>query len=209
MFDNLISTTIVATVYDAGTIIAADKQGTMMPTMDKLPYEVTKIVQLSGFTMAGVAGLPKMLEVLGEVRRVFESWEKLYGREVSPDGQFNFLKQAPLILPIGKEGVASSILMAAFAHDTGKGRVFSFAPSFAMEVLNYAAIGSGGEACLSSLELCRYRTDMSFEEAVRQVANALRYSHGKNAGVGGKFLGYRLDAGGMRDISVLLNSREA
>ncbi|MBI5045944.1 MAG: hypothetical protein HZC14_03020 [Candidatus Niyogibacteria bacterium] len=208
MFDNLKSTTVVSAVYGSGAIIAADRQATGGHDLHKLPYDVFKIVGLTDFAMAGISGFPKTLETLEEVKRVFGLWKILYDREVSIEGQFNFLKRVPLIVPVGKEVTVSGILMAAFDRDIGKGRVFLFDPALAMEIPNYAAIGSGGTACFSALELGQYRTDMRFEEAVRKVSGALRYSHEHNAGVGDNFFGFQLDAGGIREISSLLNAKE-
>ncbi|MCH7883121.1 hypothetical protein IIA95_01760 [Patescibacteria group bacterium] len=212
-FENeLTGTTVVAVVYREGSIIAADMQGTWMPVMEKIHKNIRKLVQIGGYSVVGFAGIPTVLKNIRNIKTIFDSWNNFYGKEITPDGQFNILsRQLPFWM--GNDKMPIGLILAAFDTEYQKGRIFQIEFTISIEFgedddgAGFTAIGSGAKTALDQLEGRGYSIASSYEEALRMVYDALLFSHKKNAAVGDTYFAYQVTARGVKDISEEINSQ--
>lgn len=200
-------TTVVALLYREGAMIAADMQGTWMPMMDKLHEDFKKLEQVGHHSVIGFAGVPSVgLKIIRNTKMVFDLWKHLHEKSITPDGQFQLLLNS---LPApANANLQISFILATFDTEYGRGRIFQIEPSIQLESVGYIAIGSGARAAINWMQGEKYSRTSSADKAVCTIRKALTLSHETNAGVGDRYLAYRVDENGVRDISSEINSGE-
>lgn len=166
-------TTIVATTYADGVVMAGDRrvtQGNLIAIRD-----VEKVFPADEYTAIGFAGAAGFGAELVRLYQVeLEHYEKLEGASLSVDGKANRLSM--LIrnhLGLAMQGLAVVPLLAAYDPDQDRGRIFSYEVTGGRyEERGFEGVGSGSLFAKGSLKKL-YRPDASREHAVLACLQAL------------------------------------
>jgi proteasome beta subunit len=185
-------TTIVATTYPGGVVMAGDRRATMGNVIAQRDIEkVYPADEYSCVAMAGSAGLG--LEMIRLFQTELEHYEKIEGSTLSLDGKANRL--ASLIrgnLGMAMQGLAVVPLFAGFDHYTSEGRIFSYdATGGRYEEHAFYAVGSGSVFARGSLKKL-YRDDLSETECVTVTIQALYDAADDDSATGGPDLTRRI-----------------
>jgi proteasome beta subunit len=178
-------TTIVAVVYAGGVVMAGDRRATMGNVIAQRDIEkVFPADDLSCVGIAGTAGLAIEMVRLFQVE--LEHYEKLEGSTLSLEGKANRL--ASMIrqnLGMAMQGLAVVPLFAGWDADDAKGRIFSYdVTGGRYEEHGYHAVGSGSMFARGALKK-RYRDDVTQDEAVALVVDALYDAADDDSATGG------------------------
>ena len=178
-------TTIVAAAFEGGVVLAGDRRATagnmiMQRDIDK----VFRSDEFSGVAMAGVAGVGIELIRLFQVE--LEHYEKLEGHALSLEGKANRL--ASLVrgnLGGAMQGLVFVPLFCGYDEDTGVGRIFSYdVAGGRYEEHRFHSIGSGSVFARGSLKKL-YREDLSEQECVTALVQALYDAADDDSATGG------------------------
>lgn len=185
-------TTIVAATFDGGVVMAGDRRATMGNVIAQRDIEkVFPGDELSCVGIAGTAGIAVEMVRLFQVE--LEHYEKIEGTTLSMDGKANRL--SALIrgnLGMAMQGLAVVPLFAGFDESTLKGRIYSYdVTGGRYEETSFHSVGSGSVFARGSLKKL-YRDDLSEEECVTAVIQALYDAADDDSATGGPDLTRRI-----------------
>ncbi len=178
-------TTIVAVVHSGGVVMAGDRRATMGNIIAQRDIEkVFPADDLSCVGIAGTAGIA--IEIVRLFQVELEHYEKLEGSTLSLEGKANRL--ATMIrnnLGLAMQGLAVVPMFAGWDPDDGKGRIFSYdVTGGRYEEHGFHAVGSGSVFARGALKK-RYRDDVTQDEAVELVVDALYDAADDDSATGG------------------------
>ncbi len=185
-------TTIVAATYDGGVVMAGDRRATMGNIIAQ--RDIQKVFPADEFSAVGIAGTAGLaVELVRLFQTELEHYEKIEGVTLSIDGKANRL--AALIranLGLAMQGLAVVPLFAGYDLDAEQGRIFSYdVTGGRYEETAFHSVGSGSLFARSSLKKL-YRDDLTAEEAVMAVVQALYDAADDDSATGGPDLTRRI-----------------
>jgi len=178
-------TTILALKYEAGVIIAADRQATEGYQIASRHIEkVHKADEYSAIAIAGAAG--PCLEMVRLFQVELEHYEKIEGEVLALEGKANKLAQmVRQNLPAAFQGLIVVPILAGYDLRKNEGRIFKYdVTGGRYEEGDYYATGSGGKDARNTLKKF-YRSGMSRQEAVRLALEALLDASEEDVATGG------------------------
>jgi proteasome beta subunit len=193
------ATTIVAATYDGGVVMAGDRRATMGNLIAQ--RDIEKVFPADDFSLVGIAGTAGIAVELVRLFQVeLEHYEKIEGTSLTLDGKANRL--ATMIrgnLGAAMQGLAVVPLFAGFDVDTSAagdprhaGRIYSYdVTGGRYPEQYYHAVGSGSVFAKSALKKL-WRAELSEEEAVAVVIEALYDAADDDSATGGPDLTRRI-----------------
>jgi proteasome beta subunit len=178
-------TTILALKYEAGVLIAADRQATEGYQIASRHIEkVHKADEYSAIAIAGAAG--PCLEMVRLFQVELEHYEKLEGEVLALEGKANKLAQmVRQNLPAAFQGLIVVPILAGYDVRKNEGRIFKYdVTGGRYEEGDYYATGSGGKDARNTLKKF-YRSGMTQEEALRLALEALLDASEEDVATGG------------------------
>jgi len=179
------ATTVVAVRCADGVVMAGDRRATAghlisYRTMEK----VFPADRHSGVAIAGAAG-PAM-EMVKLFQLQLEHYEKVEGGSLSLEGKANQLSgMVRSHLPAAMQGMAVVPLFAGFDTRRGVGRLFEYdVTGGRYEESDFAATGSGSLHAGTVIKL-GYREDLTTDDAVELLINALFQAADEDSATGG------------------------
>jgi proteasome beta subunit len=178
-------TTIVASCFDGGVVMAGDRRATAGNLI--AVRDVEKVFQADEYSVVGYAG---SAGIGAELIRLFqvelEHYEKLEGVTLSMEGKANRLGMLLRTnLGLAMQGLAAVPLYAGYDLELGKGRIFSYdITGGRYEEQRFHAIGSGSLFARGALKKL-YREEASQEEAVAACLQALYDAADDDSATGG------------------------
>ncbi|WP_020573842.1 proteasome subunit beta [Actinopolymorpha alba] len=178
-------TTIVASAFDGGVVMAGDRRataGNMIAVRD-----VEKVFQADEYSVVGFAG---SAGIGAELIRLFqvelEHYEKREGTLLSTEGKANRLGMLVRSnLGMAMQGLVAVPLFAAYDLETGSGRIYSYDPTGGRhEERNFHSIGSGSTFARGALKKL-YRKEADQREAVLACLQALYDAADDDSATGG------------------------
>ena len=185
-------TTIVASQFVGGVVMAGDRRATMGNVIAQ--RDIEKVFAADDHTGVGIAGSAGIAVELVRLYQVeLEHYEKIEGTQLSMDGKANRL--ATLLrgnLGLAMQGLAAVPLLAGFDVAKERGRIFSYdVTGGRYEELDFHAIGSGSYFARGSLKkLFDPRHDRA--AAVATVLQALYDAADDDSATGGPDLSRRI-----------------
>jgi len=185
-------TTIVAATFPGGVVMAGDRRATMGNIIAQRDIEkVFPADEYSVVAIAGTAGLA--VEMVRLFQTELEHYEKIEGTTLSMDGKSNRL--AALIranLGLAMQGLSVVPLFAGYDLNADQGRIFSYdVTGGRYEETSFHSVGSGSLFARGSLKKL-YRDDLSVEECVTAVIQALYDAADDDSATGGPDLTRRI-----------------
>jgi proteasome beta subunit len=185
-------TTIVATTYDGGVIMAGDRRATMGNVIAQ--RDIEKVFPADEFSCVGIAGAAGLaVEVVRLFQVELEHYEKIEGLSLSLDGKANRL--ATLIrgnLAMAMQGLAVVPLFAGYDLETGGGRIFSYdVTGGRYEEHSFHSVGSGSMFARGSLKKL-YGPELSEADAVAVCVEALYDAADDDSATGGPDLARKI-----------------
>ena len=178
-------TTVLAVVYDAGVIMAGDRQATEgYQVGERRIQKVYPVDRHSAIAVAGAAGPCIEMAKLFQVE--VEFYEKTEGMNLSLEGQANFLSHLVRSnLGFAMQGLIVLPLFAGYDVKRQRGRIFKYdAVGGRYEEDDYYAIGSGGKDARTTLKK-RYTPEITRQDALEMVAEALWDAADEDIATGG------------------------
>ena len=178
-------TTVLAVVYNAGVVIAGDRQATEgYQVGERRIQKVYPVDRHSAIAVAGAAGPCIEMAKLFQVE--VEFYEKTEGVSLSLEGQANFL--AHLVrsnIGLAMQGLIVLPLFAGYDLKQQRGRIFKYdAIGGRYEENDYYAIGSGGKDARTTLKK-RYTPEIDRQAALAIVAEAIWDAADEDIATGG------------------------
>ena len=185
-------TTIVAATFDDGVVMAGDRRATMGNIIAQ--RDIQKVFPADEFSVVGIAGTAGLaVEMVRLFQTELEHYEKIEGTTLSMDGKANRL--AALIranLGLAMQGLSVVPLFAGYDLVAGQGRIFSYdVTGGRYEETAFHSVGSGSLFARGSLKKL-YRDDLSADEAVMAVVQALYDAADDDSATGGPDLTRRI-----------------
>jgi proteasome beta subunit len=185
-------TTIVATTFGGGVVIAGDRRATMGNVIAQ--RDIEKVFPADEFSAVGIAGSAGLaVELVRLFQTELEHYEKIEGTTLSMDGKANRL--AALIrsnLGMAMQGLAVVPLFAGYDLTTAQGRIFSYdVTGGRYEETAFHAVGSGSLFARGSLKKL-YRDDLDADECVTAAIQALYDAADDDSATGGPDLARRI-----------------
>jgi proteasome beta subunit len=185
-------TTIVATTFADGVVMAGDRRATMGNVIAQ--RDIEKVFPADEFSAVGIAGSAGLaVEMVRLFQTELEHYEKIEGTTLSMDGKANRL--AALIrsnLGMAMQGLAVVPLFAGYDLATEQGRIFSYdVTGGRYEETAFHAVGSGSLFARGSLKKL-YREDLTSEECVTAAIQALYDAADDDSATGGPDLTRRI-----------------
>lgn len=185
-------TTIVATTFTGGVVMAGDRRATMGNVIAQ--RDIEKVFPADEFSAVGIAGSAGLaVEIVRLFQTELEHYEKIEGTTLSMDGKSNRL--AALIrsnLGMAMQGLAVVPLFAGYDLATSKGRIFSYdVTGGRYEETAFHAVGSGSLFARGSLKKL-YRDDLTSEECATAAIQALYDAADDDSATGGPDLTRRI-----------------
>ncbi|MCZ6680662.1 MAG: proteasome subunit beta [Candidatus Poribacteria bacterium] len=184
--DNLLEgTTILAAVYNGGVLIAGDRQATAgFQVGERRIEKVYEVDTHSAIAIAGVAGPSIDMAQLFQVQ--VEYYEKVEGSSLSLEGKANYLSNmVKQNLGMALQGWVIIPIFAGYDLKRKQGKVFKYdVTGGRYDESEYYATGSGGKDAQTTLKKL-YRPDMSRDEIVKIVVEALWDAADEDLGTGG------------------------
>ena len=185
-------TTIVATTFTGGVVMAGDRRATMGNVIAQ--RDIEKVFPADEFSAVGIAGTAGLaVEMVRLFQTELEHYEKIEGTTLSMDGKSNRL--AALIrsnLGMAMQGLAVVPLFAGYDLATSKGRIFSYdVTGGRYEETAFHAVGSGSLFARGSLKKL-YRDDLTSEECATAAIQALYDAADDDSATGGPDLTRRI-----------------
>ncbi|MDT0269944.1 proteasome subunit beta [Streptomyces sp. DSM 44915] len=185
-------TTIVAASFAGGVILAGDRRATMGNVIATKDMEkVFPADEYSAVGIAGTAGIAVELVKLFQLE--LEHFEKVEGEVLSLEGKANRL--ATMIrgnLGMAMQGLAVVPLFAGYDLERGRGRIFSYdVAGGRTEETGFASVGSGSVFARGSLKKL-HRTDLTEDQVVTVVVQALYDAADDDSATGGPDLVRRI-----------------
>jgi proteasome beta subunit len=166
-------TTILATTFADGVIIAADRQVTSGSTVSSRYGE--KIIPADDYSCIGTAGTAALGVEIAKLFQVeLEHYEKIEGAPLSLAGKANRLsKMIYENVGMAMQGLSVVPLFTGYDPETGEAKIFSYdALGGRTEEYKYHSIGSGSIVAQGALKKL-YGDNMSEEEALLVCIQAL------------------------------------
>jgi proteasome beta subunit len=182
-------TTIVATAFADGVIMAGDRRSTMGNLIAQRDME--KVFASDEYSLVGIAGTAGLaVEIVRLYQVELEHYEKIEGTHLTLDGKANRL--ATMIqgnLAMAMQGLAVVPLFAGFDIDAddpaNAGRIYSFDPAGGrFPERYYDSIGSGSLFAKGSLKK-RWRPGLDRAGAIRVAVEALYDAADDDSATGG------------------------
>tara|TARA_B110000014_G_C19908483_1_gene470078 strand:- start:125 stop:769 length:645 start_codon:yes stop_codon:yes gene_type:complete len=138
----------------------------------------------SGVAISGTAGIA--MEMVRLFQMQLEHYEKVEGKALSLDGKANQLSQMLRgHLPLAMQGLGVVPIFAGYDHRQETGRLFQYdVTGGRYEERDHAATGSGMLHASTVVKL-RYREEMSADDAVDVVVEALFQAADEDSATGG------------------------
>jgi proteasome beta subunit len=183
------ATTIVATAYADGVLMAGDRRATMGNMIAQ--RDIEKVSAADAYSLAGFAGTAGIgMEMIRLFQLELEHYEKIESTILTLDGKANRL--ASMIrgnLGAALQGLAVLPLFAGFDLDADSpataGRIFSYdVTGGPYEEHNFAGIGSGSLFARGSLKKL-WRPQMSREDVIQVAVEALYDAADDDSATGG------------------------
>jgi proteasome beta subunit len=185
-------TTIVAATFPGGVVMAGDRRATMGNIIAQ--RDIEKVFPADEYSAVGIAGTAGLaVELVRLFQTELEHYEKIEGMTLSMDGKANRL--AALIranLGMAMQGLAVVPLFAGFDLTVSSGRIFSYdVTGGRYEETAFHSVGSGSMFARGSLKKL-YREDLSQDECVTAVVQALYDAADDDSATGGPDLARRI-----------------
>jgi proteasome beta subunit len=185
-------TTIVATTFPGGVVMAGDRRATMGNVIAQ--RDIEKVFPADEYSAVGIAGTAGLaVEVVRLFQVELEHYEKIEGTQLSLDGKANRL--ATLIrgnLGLAMQGLAVVPLFAGYDQETEGGRIFSYdVTGGRYEEHSFHAVGSGSMFARGALKKL-YGPDLSSTDAVAVCVEALYDAADDDSATGGPDLARRI-----------------
>ncbi|MGW2085732.1 proteasome subunit beta [Streptomyces sp. NPDC001880] len=185
-------TTIVAATFDGGVVLAGDRRATMGNVIAQ--RDIEKVFPADEYSAVGIAGTAGLaVEMVKLFQLELEHFEKVEGAQLSLEGKANRLStMIRSNLAMAMQGLAVVPLFAGFDIDREKGRIFSYdVTGGRSEEQGYAATGSGSVFARSSMKKL-YRQDLTEQEALTLVVQALYDAADDDSATGGPDVARRI-----------------
>ncbi|MFG2906480.1 proteasome subunit beta [Kitasatospora sp. NPDC048286] len=185
-------TTIVAAVFDGGVVIAGDRRATMGNVIAQRDME--KVFPADEFSAVGIAGTAGLaIEMVRLFQLELEHYEKIEGTTLSLEGKANRL--TTMIrgnLGMAMQGLAVVPLFAGYDLDRGRGRIFNYdVTGGRSEERGFTATGSGSVFARGSMKKL-FREDLTADQAVTMVVQALYDAADDDSATGGPDLARKI-----------------
>ncbi|MDN4162021.1 proteasome subunit beta [Nocardioides abyssi] len=185
-------TTIVAATFPGGVVMAGDRRATMGNIIAQ--RDIEKVFPADEFSAVGIAGTAGLaVEMVRLFQTELEHYEKIEGTTLSMDGKANRL--AALIrgnLGMAMQGLAVVPLFAGYDLAADQGRIFSYdVTGGRYEETAFHSVGSGSLFARGALKKL-YRDDLSAEDCVTVVVQALYDAADDDSATGGPDLARRI-----------------
>jgi proteasome beta subunit len=180
-----VGTTVLALKYEAGVVVAGDRQATEgYQVASRRIEKVYAADEFSAVAIAGAAG--PCIEMVRLFQTELAHYEKIEGMHLSLEGKANRLAQMVRAnLPLAIQGLVVVPIFAGYDVKRGEGRIFKYdVAGGRYEETEYFSIGSGGKDARSSLKKL-YRLNLPEDEAVRTALEALYDAADEDRGTGG------------------------
>ncbi|MEU9010083.1 proteasome subunit beta [Streptomyces sp. NPDC048479] len=185
-------TTIVATTFPGGVVLAGDRRATMGNLIAQ--RDIEKVFPADEYSAVGIAGTAGLaVEMVKLFQLELEHFEKVEGAQLSLEGKANRL--STMIrgnLGMAMQGLAVVPLFAGYDVDREKGRIFSYdVTGGRSEEHGYAATGSGSIFARGAMKKL-YHDDMTEQQAVTLVIQALYDAADDDSATGGPDVARRI-----------------
>jgi len=172
--------------------MAGDRRATMGNIIAQ--RDIEKVFPADEYSCVGIAGAAGLsVELVRLFQAELEHYEKIEGITLSLDGKANRL--SALIrgnLPMAMQGLAVVPLFAGFDPDTLQGRIFSYdVTGGRYEEQAFHSVGSGSMFARGSLKKL-YRDDLSADQCVTAVIQALYDAADDDSATGGPDVARRI-----------------
>jgi proteasome beta subunit len=178
-------TTIVATTYAWGVVMAGDRRATAGNLISK--RDMRKIFQTDRLSAVGISGSAgPAIELAKVFATELEHYEKVEGSELSLEGKANKLAQMVRgNLPMAMQGLVVVPLFAGYDSRHAEGRIFDFdVAGGRYEERRFSATGSGSLHARASLK-ARWEAGMDADAAVDLAVAALWDAADEDSATGG------------------------
>lgn len=185
-------TTIVASTFPGGVVLAGDRRATMGNVIAQRDIEkVFPADEHSAVGIAGTAGLA--VEMVKLFQLELEHFEKVEGAALSLEGKANRLStMIRSNLGMAMQGLAVVPLFVGYDVGRERGRIFSYdVTGGRSEEHGYAATGSGSTFARGSMKKL-YRDDLTEEQATTLVVQALYDAADDDSATGGPDVARRI-----------------
>ncbi|NEA55763.1 proteasome subunit beta [Streptomyces sp. SID13666] len=185
-------TTIVAATFPGGVILAGDRRATMGNIIAQ--RDIEKVFPADEYSAVGIAGTAGLaVEMVRLFQLELEHYEKIEGAVLSLEGKANRL--STMIrgnLGMALQGLAVVPLFAGYDVDREKGRIFSYdVTGGRSEEHGFASTGSGSVFARGSMKKL-YRKDLTEDQAITLVVQALYDAADDDSATGGPDLARRI-----------------
>jgi proteasome beta subunit len=179
------ATTLVATTFPGGVVMAGDRRATMGNLIAQ--RDIQKVFQADEFSAVGMAGAAGLgLELIRLFQLELEHYEKIEGSVLSLEGKANRLSH--MIrgnLGMAMQGLAVVPLFAGYDHARGSGRIFSYdVTGGRYEEHQFFSVGSGSIFARGALKKL-YRDDFEIDDAIAVTIQALYDAADDDSATGG------------------------
>ncbi|MEU3223790.1 proteasome subunit beta [Streptomyces sp. NPDC006976] len=185
-------TTIVAATFPGGVVLAGDRRATMGNMIAQ--RDIEKVFPADEYSAVGIAGTAGLaVEMVKLFQLELEHFEKVEGAQLSLEGKANRLStMIRSNLAMAMQGLAVVPLFAGFDVDRGRGRIFSYdVTGGRSEEHGYASTGSGSIFARGSMKKL-YREDLTEEQALTLVVQALYDAADDDSATGGPDVARRI-----------------
>jgi proteasome beta subunit len=185
-------TTIVATTFPGGVVLAGDRRATMGNVIAQ--RDVEKVFPADEYSAVGIAGTAGLaVEMVRLFQLELEHFEKVEGSQLSLEGKANRLStMIRSNLGMALQGLAVVPMFAGFDVDGERGRIFSYdVTGGRSEEWGFAAVGSGSVFARGALKKL-YREDLTEQQAATAVVQALYDAADDDSATGGPDLARRI-----------------
>jgi proteasome beta subunit len=185
-------TTIVATTFPGGVVLAGDRRATMGNVIAQ--RDIEKVFPADEYSAVGIAGTAGLaVEMVKLFQLELEHFEKVEGSQLSLEGKANRLStMIRSNLGMALQGLAVVPLFAGFDVDRERGRIFSYdVTGGRSEEHGFAAVGSGSVFARGALKKL-HREDLTEQQAATAVVQALYDAADDDSATGGPDLARRI-----------------
>jgi len=185
-------TTIVASTFPGGVVLAGDRRATMGNVIAQ--RDIEKVFPADEYSAVGIAGTAGLaVEMVKLFQLELEHFEKVEGSQLSLEGKANRLStMIRSNLGMALQGLAVVPLFAGFDVDRERGRIFSYdVTGGRSEETGFAAVGSGSVFARGALKKL-YRGDLTEQQATTAVVQALYDAADDDSATGGPDLARRI-----------------
>ncbi|WP_251017133.1 proteasome subunit beta [Streptomyces sp. ISL-1] len=185
-------TTIVATTFPGGVVLAGDRRATMGNMIAQ--RDIEKVFPADEYSAVGIAGTAGLaVEMVKLFQLELEHFEKVEGAQLSLEGKANRLStMIRSNLGMAMQGLAVVPLFAGYDVDREKGRIFSYdVTGGRSEEYGYAATGSGSIFARGAMKKL-YREDLTEQQATTLVIQALYDAADDDSATGGPDVARRI-----------------